>query len=104
MCLGLEQVEDMDHISVRVNGNSMWPTLVDGEIIDFVITEKKFKNGQIVLAKHPFNNDLMIIKRIKSISEKGIFLEGDNPDPTATDDSHNFGLVPKEHVLGIANS
>lgn len=93
----------MDSISVKVTGNSMWPTLSEGDIIDFIVDNENYQEGQIVLAKHPLIRDLLIIKRIFSISEKGVFLQGDNPDPTATDDSHNFGHISKENIIGIEN-
>jgi type IV secretory pathway protease TraF len=44
---------------------------------------------------------LLIIKRIFELQGEGEFsLTGDNPDPTSSDDSHNFGPVPKSAILG----
>ena len=72
----------------------MWPTLVDGDTVKFEILGDRIPEvRQIVLAKHPFRKDTKIIKRIQSIEKDGVFLVGDNPDPTASEDSHNFGMV-----------
>ena len=91
---------DSRFIDVRVNGNSMWPTLEDGDIVRF---EKNLSNeyqiNQIVLVEHPFKKDLFLIKRISSIQGNRVFLVGDNPDPNASEDSHNFGLVSLSQIL-----
>ncbi len=89
-------------MKVQVNGDSMWPTLVDGDIAKFEsVEDTAFRIGQIVLAKHPFKTDLILIKRISSINENGVFLVGDNPDPTASEDSHNFGRISVEDIIGV---
>jgi hypothetical protein len=43
----------------------------------------------------------MIIKRVESISEGCAFLVGDNPDPSASDDSHNFGQVNLSEIIAV---
>jgi len=43
---------------------------------------------------------MKIVKRIKSIDGDRFFLEGDNPDPLASDDSHNFGTVKFDSIIG----
>jgi type IV secretory pathway protease TraF len=35
------------------------------------------------------------------IEQDLIFVEGDHPDPTSSDDSHNFGKIPRSSVLGV---
>ena len=45
--------------------------------------------------------ELTCVKRVKSLSEKGYFVEGDNPDPLASEDSHNFGLVSKDAIFAF---
>jgi hypothetical protein len=43
-----------------------------------------------------------MIKRIQKINSDGeLWVVGDNPDPTSSDDSHNFGFITKNNVLGI---
>ena len=41
------------------------------------------------------------IKRLKRIEQEGLFVEGDNPDPTASTDSHNYGLIDERSIIGI---
>jgi hypothetical protein len=37
------------------------------------------------------------------VAEGQLFVEGDNPDPTASNDSHNFGMLRLESVIAIAD-
>ncbi len=87
-------------MNVVVKGDSMWPTLVDGSTVMFKKVEDASPEiGQIVLAKHPLKKDTIIIKRIQSMDKNRVFLIGDNPDPTASEDSHNFGMIDVSNIL-----
>ena len=57
--------------------------------------------NDIVVFKDPRDETRICIKRIKRIEDGGIFVEGDNPDPTASTDSHNFGLIHPELLIGF---
>ena len=93
---------DSRFIDVKVKGDSMWPTLENGNIVRFEKTNSDaIEINQIVLFKHPFKKDFNLIKRINSIDEGRVFLVGDNPDPNASEDSHNFGLVKSSKVLAV---
>ena len=86
---------------IKIHGDSMWPTLKNEEKVSFFsVNQKDITKGDIVVASHPFKPSVTIIKRITKITNKGFFLEGDNPDPTASEDSHNFGVVPHHLILG----
>ncbi|NCG00323.1 MAG: nickel-type superoxide dismutase maturation protease [Euryarchaeota archaeon] len=92
----------MSAVRVRISGDSMWPTYPEGTEFDlqpFELNQPLI--GAVVLAKHPFHSDLQIVKRVHSIDDEMVFLVGDNPDPTASDDSHNFGKIHREQLLGI---
>lgn len=57
--------------------------------------------GDIVVALHPTQPDLQVIKRIKEVDNAGRFqLVGDNPDPTR----NSSILVPISLVLGRVTS
>ena len=85
---------DTRFLNVVVKGDSMWPTLKQGSTAKFErIDPNSVSVGQVVLLDHPFMQNLRIIKRIQSIEDRQLFLVGDNPDPTASEDSHNFGMV-----------
>ena len=76
----------------------MIPTLQDGEIV-LVDREAKIEAGDIVVAKHPFEQDSEVIKRIQRINERGhYFLLGDNLDES--EDSRHFGAVTREYIKG----
>ncbi|MBD13624.1 MAG: S26 family signal peptidase [Planctomycetaceae bacterium] len=94
---GSERAEILARIEVRIHGDSMWPTLCDGDKVE-AFSDLLPQVGDIVVAKHPWK-DLHIVKRVKRIQTNGYFLEGDNPDPTGTEDSHNFGPVPATLII-----
>lgn len=81
----------------RVVDISMEPTIWPG---DFVIVDKWYGGliaGDIVVLKHP-RKTLYIVKRIKSIKGKKIFVEGDNKEKSQ--DSRHFGAVEKKLIVG----
>ena len=79
-------------------GNSMNPTLKNGEVV-LVDREAEIAIGDIVVAKHPIEQISEIIKRVGRINERGhYFLVGDNLDDS--NDSRNFGAVTREYIKG----
>ena len=76
----------------------MWPTFHDGDQVE-ADSNTKADVGDVVVAKHPWKN-MHIVKRVKRIQDGEFFREGDNPDPTGTEDSRNFGLVPASSIIG----
>ena len=76
----------------------MWPTFRDGDSIEAESGQLP-ELGDIVVAKHPWKT-IHIVKRVKEILPNGYFLEGDNPDPTGSEDSHNFGPIPTASIIG----
>ena len=89
-------------MKVVIKGDSMWPKLNDGDII-----ECEEYSGQVVELKtlvvftHPFKNSDTCVKRVSRIDGERFFVEGDNPDPLASEDSHNFGWLSKSLILAI---
>ena len=79
-------------------GKSMNPTLKDGEVV-LVDREAKIEVGDIVIAKHPFEQNSEVVKRIERINERGdYFLVGDNLEESS--DSRHFGAVAREYIKG----
>ena len=92
----------MTDLMVKITGHSMWPTLEDGQIVPFQPVDGiTLSVGQIVLLPNPFDIREMIVKRISKINKNEIFVVGDNPDPTSSSDSHNFGWVAKSTVVAV---
>ena len=89
-------------LNVKIKGDSMWPTFKDGEII---ICDQYHGQpitcGDVVVFTHPFKNEVTCVKRVKSITDEGCFVEGDNPDPLASEDSHNFGIVVMDKITAV---
>jgi nickel-type superoxide dismutase maturation protease len=79
-------------------GKSMNPTLRDGEVV-LVDREAEIEVGDIVIAKHPFEQDHEIAKRLEYIDKYGnYFLIGDNLNDS--EDSRDFGAVTREYIKG----
>ena len=79
-------------------GKSMNPTLKDGEVV-LVDRKAKIEVGDIVVAKHPIEQNSEIVKRVERINEHGhYFLVGDNLEDS--NDSRHFGAVTKEYIKG----
>lgn len=93
------ELKALNSIQVRIHGDSMWPTFKDGDFAD-ADADVEPVVGDIVVVKHPLKN-ISIVKRIKRISNQYLFVEGDNPDPTGSDDSHNFGLIPTSAIIAV---
>ena len=91
------RVERLSRIVVRIHGDSMWPTFRDGDHVE-AVSGLLPELGDIVVAKHPWKS-VHIVKRVKYIQPSGFFLEGDNPDPTGSEDSHNFGPIPASLII-----
>jgi len=88
---------------ISVKGDSMHPTIKNGEIkwVDYSKkTLNSLKVGDIVLFKNPFGNNL-IVKRIeKHVPKKGFWMKGDNKNPLESTDSEVFGFVDLKHLKG----
>ena len=84
----------------RVEGDSMLPTLKDGDVI-MISSKPAVVAGDIVLAKHPYKQSVKVVKRVDKIDENGrVLLIGDNPAEST--DSRTFGTVSIEYIYGKA--
>jgi len=87
---------------VRIEGDSMAPTLrpEDHVLIDPTgYSRRPPRVGDVVLTKHPFQSDVLLVKRIASIDATGrLFVIGDNPDESS--DSRSFGSLRTDAVIG----
>ena len=92
-------------VDVRIQGDSMWPTFSNDDLVVFTsVSKTELTIGDVVLAIHPFKPKVLLVKRIHRIEIDGrLFLVGDNPDPLASEDSHNFGPVSPDAVQGKWN-
>ena len=79
----------------RVKGNSMNPLLNDGDEVQVQAAEA-YEVGDIVVAIHPIQTDITIIKRIESMDGSSFRLRGTN----AQESTDKFGLVSRERIIG----
>ena len=87
-----------------VSGESMLPSLKEGDIVFFKIykgRESALKPGQIVIFNHPLKN-IICIKRINLVNQNNIGVLGDNIE--LSEDSNKFGLLNNEKIIGIVTS
>ena len=82
----------------------MYPTLGEGErvVVDMApCGEEPPAVGDVVLARHPFMRDTLMIKRVVGVADDGRYiLRGDNA--LESSDSRSFGPVPLRSILGRA--
>lgn len=93
-------------IRVQVTGESMLPTLKPGDIVLVDIgayVDCKPSIGDIIVAHHPFQRNLSIIKRIADITSDGrLMLQSDNSQVGT--DSRSFGTIRMQRVIGRVTS
>tara|TARA_B100001250_G_scaffold356084_1_gene330933 strand:- start:83 stop:460 length:378 start_codon:yes stop_codon:yes gene_type:complete len=86
---------------LRVVGNSMEGTLLEGDLITYKKINPKnldLKIGDIVVACHPKIKSRLIIKRIFQIYQNKFDLRGDNF--LSSTDSREWGLIELDLVVG----
>ena len=93
---------DSRFMKVIIKGDSMWPTFSDGDTISCSeYNDSEISLSTIVVFNHPLKKGVVCVKRIKRIDGDKLFVQGDNPDPTASEDSHNFGWIKKDSILAV---
>jgi nickel-type superoxide dismutase maturation protease len=81
----------------EVTGPSMVPTLHHGDLL-VLRYGAAVRPGDVVVLRHPFQQDLLVVKRAVERRESGWWVLGDNP--YAGGDSTDYGSVPEELILG----
>lgn len=82
--------------AAEVTGPSMVPTLHHGDRL-VVQWGARVRAGDVVVLRHPFQQDLLVVKRAAERREGGWWVLGDNT--YAGGDSTDYGTVPEELVL-----
>lgn len=88
----------------EVYNPSMEPTLRPGDQL-VVRYGGRVRAGDVVVLRHPFQHDLLIVKRVVRRlpgrnGEAGWWVRGDNP--AVRNDSREFGVVPDELLVARA--
>lgn len=93
--------EDQLPLPVVVDGDSMIPTLQDGEEL-VILKTNKFKPGDVVISKHPQYE--LIIKRINKTQGNKVYLMSDNRRVVIKDGYIYKGLdtwVNRSQIIGV---
>ncbi|MGW0390962.1 nickel-type superoxide dismutase maturation protease [Streptomyces sp. NPDC003042] len=85
---------------LEVTGPSMVPTLLHGDRL-VVRLGALVRPGDVAVFRHPFQQDLLVVKRAAERRPGGWWMLGDNPY-NETGDSTDYGTVPEELVLATA--
>ncbi|MGW2570573.1 nickel-type superoxide dismutase maturation protease [Streptomyces sp. NPDC001537] len=83
--------------TAEVTGPSMVPTLHHGDRL-VVQYGARIRPGDVVVLRHPFQQDLLVVKRAAERRDGGWWVLGDNA--YAGGDSTDYGTVPEDLVLG----
>lgn len=83
----------------EVYNPSMRPTLLPGDQL-VVGYGAAVRPGDVVVLRHPFQHDLLIVKRAVERRPGGWWVRGDNP--RVKNDSREFGAVPDDLVVARA--
>ena len=92
-------------IEVSVIGNSMKPSINDGDLLYFNLINdiNEVNVNDVVLCNHPFLRNIQIIKRVKKIINGKFFVIGDNARSFESSDSRSFGLLSESKIIGKLN-
>ena len=87
------------YLRVAVAGDSMRPTLGDGDwlLCRRAPAARGVRQGDVVVLERPDRPGLLIVKRAVRRDPDGWWVEGDNA--AASDDSRVFGAVPDRYVV-----
>lgn len=86
----------------RVTGESMFPLLKPGD--EVLLDPGAYRHcpprpGDIVVARHPYQTNLRLIKRVAAVLPNGdCDLRSDNPDGAT--DSRTLGAIPAGKIMG----
>ncbi|MGW1838649.1 nickel-type superoxide dismutase maturation protease [Streptomyces sp. NPDC002067] len=83
----------------EVYNPSMLPTLRPGDRL-LLHYGSVVRPGDVVVVRHPFRQDLLIVKRAVERQGGGWWVRGDNP--RVVNDSREFGAVPDDLVVARA--
>ncbi|SFD60116.1 nickel-type superoxide dismutase maturation protease [Streptomyces aidingensis] len=83
----------------EVYNDSMLPTLRPRDRL-LVRHGARVRAGDVVVLRHPHQQDLLVVKRAVERRPDGWWVVGDNP--RITNDSREFGAVPEELVVARA--
>lgn len=104
-----EETEPPDEslVAYRVEGSSMWPTLESGATVLVADAERCValgrpwppECGDIVVAKHPFRRDHLLVKRVAAVVGGRFDLRGESA--IESEDSGSLGTFALDAIVGV---
>jgi nickel-type superoxide dismutase maturation protease len=83
----------------KVTERSMEPALRPGDCL-LIRRTRRIRPGQVVVARHPEQPEMLIVKRAARRADGGWWLESDNQAAAGAVDSWRFGAVPGPLIEG----
>jgi nickel-type superoxide dismutase maturation protease len=85
---------------------SMQPTLQPGDFVLAIVKDTvSCQPGDIVIARHPFKQELLLIKRVQAVFyDGGCYLTSDNGADLTAQDSRSLGIFGADCILGRVTS
>lgn len=88
----------VDEFIFKVHGDSMLPTLKNGDIIK-AVAQEKYKVSDVIVFKPPYNAKFAV-KRISEIKNNKYFVISDNCKLQNCFDSRQYGFIDKKNIIG----
>ena len=85
---------------VAVAGRSMEPTFRDGDWLLVRRLDRPPRAGDVVVATDPREPERLLVKRVRSVSDDRLTIQGDHADPAESTDSRQFGPIAASAVVG----
>ena len=60
-------------LEVRIQGDSMWPTYRDGDVVSFTPCDETYdaRVNDVVLVCHPMKDSVLMVKRVSVVQNDG---------------------------------
>ena len=78
----------------------MEPTFQDGDWLLVRKLRRRPRAGEVVVARDPRQPDRLLVKRVRSVRDGQVHVQGDHADPAESTDSRQFGPIPASAVVG----
>ena len=80
----------------------MWPSLPEGTIVETRTPDTGVRVGDVVVARHPFRAEMLLVKRVYAIESDTLILHGDAAH--GSEDSRALGPFAPASIVGVVTN